>query len=75
MHFTQGTMKKRNCDGRQEFPHGVTLDWIDGYAYREMTFHSPTTATATIAIPPPITKEIQRSLAFIGSSIDHLYTF
>jgi hypothetical protein len=52
----------------------VTLDWIDGYAYREMTFHSPATATATSAIPPAITKEIQRSLAFIGSSIDHLYT-
>jgi len=26
-----------------------------------MTFHSATMATATIAIPPPITKEVQRS--------------
>jgi hypothetical protein len=37
-----------------------------------MTFHSATAATATIAIPPPTTKETQRSLAFLGSSIDHL---
>jgi integrative and conjugative element protein (TIGR02256 family) len=37
-----------------------------------MTFDSATTATATIAIPPPTTKETQRSLAFLGSSIDHL---
>src|ERR1700734_212798 len=41
------------------------------FVQREMTFHSATMATATIAIPPPITKEVQRSF-FLGSSIDHL---